>query len=331
MDEHSGAGATVRPTAGPRPRVGYGLVVAAAALFIVNAGVSRATIRAGVDPQTLTTVRVSGAVPVFLLWALPLDRSALRPPRGRMIGWLVVMGVVGVALLQWTYFVAIDRLPIGIALLIEHTAPVLVALWARFIARQPVSARIWPALGLSLAGLGAVARVWDGLAFDGLGLLAGAGAAVCFAVYFLVGDHGVADRDPLHVVLWAFLVAAVFLNLLWPLTRLDGDVVTTSASLGGALEDLTVPGWGLLTWVVVLGTVAPFALNLFSLRHLPPTIVAVVSMVEPIGVTALGWAWFGEELAPVQMLGGAAVIAGIVLAQSARRTGPGDDEPVPIG
>ncbi len=314
-----------------RPAVGYALVVGAAALFIVNAGVARATIRAGVDPQTLTTVRASGAVLVFLAWALLLDRPALRPPRGRMVGWLLVMGVVGVAVLQWTYFVAIDRLPIGLALLIEHTAPVLVALWARFVAGQPVSGRIWPALGLSLAGLSAVARVWDGLAFDGLGLLAAAGAAVCFAVYFLVGDHGVADRDPLHVVLWAFLVAAVFLNLLWPVTRLDGDVVTRSASLGGTLEHVTVPGWALLTWVVVLGTVAPFALNLFSLRHLPATVVAVVSMVEPIGVTALGWAWFGERLAPVQMVGGAAVIAGIVLAQSARRVGPGDDEPVPIG
>jgi drug/metabolite transporter (DMT)-like permease len=301
-----------------RPAVGYALVLGAAVLFIVNAGVSRAAIRGGVAPETLTTLRATGSVPIFALWALLWDRDALRPPRGRMIGWLVLMGVVGVALLQWTYFVAIDRLPIGIALLVEYTAPVLVALWARFVSREPVSGRIWPALGLSLAGLAVVARVWDGLAFDGVGLLAGFGAATCFAVYFLVGDHGVADRDPLHVILWAFLVAAVFLNLVWPLTRLDGDVVTGSVSLGGSLADVTVPGWALLLWVVTLGSVIPFALNLFALRHLPATVVVVVAMVEPVGVTALGWAWFDETLGLVQLAGGAAVVGGIMLAQSAR-------------
>lgn len=308
---------TARPAA--RPTVGYALVLSAAALFIVNAGVSRSTIRAGVDPQTLTTIRASGSVPIFAVWALLWDRGALHPPRGRMIGWLVVMGVVGVALLQWTYFVAIDRLPIGIALLLEYTAPVLVALWARFVAREPVSARLWPALGLSLVGLAVVARVWSGLAFDGPGVVAGFGAAACFAVYYLVGDHGIADRDPLHVILWAFLVAAVFLNVVWPVTRLDADVATGSASLGGSLEGVSVPGWSLLLWVVVLGTVAPFALTLFAMRHLPPTVVVVVSMVEPVGVTALGWAWFDETLGLVQLAGGAAVVAGIVLAQSARR------------
>jgi drug/metabolite transporter (DMT)-like permease len=302
-----------------RPAVGYALVLGAAVMFIVNAGVSRATIRGGVDPQTLTTIRATGAVPIFVVWAMLWDRGALRPPRGRMIGWLVVMGVVGVALLQWTYFVALDRLPIGIALLVEYTAPVLVAVWARFVAKEPVSGRIWPALGLSLAGLAVVARVWDGLAFDGLGLMAGLGAATCFAVYFLVGDHGVSDRDPLHVILWAFLIAAVFLNLIWPLTRLDGDEVTGSVSLGGSLDDVTVPGWTLLLWVVALGTVVPFALNLFALRHLPTTVVVVVAMVEPVGVTALGWAWFDETLGLVQLAGGAAVVGGIMLAQSARR------------
>lgn len=302
-----------------RPAVGYALVLSAAVLFILNAGVSRATIRGGVDPETLTTLRSTGSVPIFALWALLWDRSALRPPRGRMVGWLLVMGIVGVALLQWTYFVALDRLPIGIALLIEYTAPVLVALWARFVTREPVSGRIWPALGLSLVGLAVVARVWDGAAFDGLGLLAGLGAATCFAVYFLVGDHGISDRDPLHVILWAFLVAAVFLNVIWPLTRLDADVVTGSVSLGGSLSSVAVPGWALMLWVVTLGSVAPFALNLFALRHLPATVVVVVAMVEPVGVTALGWAWFDETLGLVQLAGGTAVIGGIVLAQSARR------------
>ncbi len=319
------------PTTTPhraRPAVGYALVLAAAVLFILNSGVSRATIRGGVDPQTLTTIRVTGAVPIFLLWALVADRPAIRPPRREMIGWIVVMGVVGVALLQYTYFVALDRLPIGIALLFEYTAPVLIALWARFVAHEAVSSRIWPALALSLVGLAVVAEVWDGLAFDGVGVVAGFAASVCFATYFLVGDHTISARDPLHVVLWSFLVAAVCLNVVWPLTRLDPDLLTESISLGGSLSEVEVPGWALLGWIVVFGTVLSFALNLFALRHLRPTVVAVVAMVEPVGASILGWLWFDETLSPLQLLGAAAVVVGIVLAQSARPVPEGEAMPI---
>lgn len=310
------------------PAVGYALVLGAAVLFILNAGVSRTAIRAGIDPETLTTIRVTGAVPIFLLWALVADRSALRPPRREMVGWILLMGVVGVALLQYTYFVALDRLPVGIALLIEYTAPVLIALWARFVAHEPISGRIWPALALSLVGLAVVAEVWDGLALDGIGVLAGFGAALCFSTYFLVGDHTIGARGPLHVVLWSFLVAAVFLNVVWPLTGLDTGILGEPTSLGGTLADVEVPGWALLAWIIVLGTVVSFALNLFAMRHLRPTVVAVVAMVEPVGASMLGWLWFEETLSPLQLLGGAAVVVGIVLAQLARPVPEG--EPLPI-
>jgi drug/metabolite transporter (DMT)-like permease len=309
--------------------VGYALVLTGAVLFILNAGVARATIRGGIDPGTLTTVRVTGSAVVYALWALVADRSALRPPRGRMLGWMVVLGVVGVALLQWTYLVAIDRLPIGIALLLEYTAPVLIALWARFVAHEPVGRAIWPALGLALGGLALVAQVWQGLAFDGLGVLAGLGAAVCFATFYLVGEHGISERDPLWVVLWSFLIASVALNVVWPITDVTADDLTRQVSLGGELSDVVVAGWVLLAWIVVLGSVLPFGLSVAALRHLPATVVSVVSMAEPIGVAALGWVWFGESLSPVQLLGGVAVLAGILLAQRARQVPHAEPMPPP--
>jgi drug/metabolite transporter (DMT)-like permease len=309
--------------------VGYALVLTGAVMFILNAGVARATIRGGVDPGTLTTVRVTGSAVVYALWAVVADRSALRPPRGRMLGWMLLMGIVGVALLQWTYLVAIDRLPIGIALLLEYTAPVLIALWARFVAHEPVGRAIWPALGLALGGLALVAQVWDGLAFDGLGVLAGLAAAVCFATFYLVGEHGISEQDPIWVVLWSFVIAAVALNLVWPITDLTGDDLTRQVSLGGELAHVEVPGWALLLWIVVPGSVAPFALTMYALRHLPATVVSIVSMAEPIGVAALGWAWFGESLTPVQLLGGVAVLAGILLAQRARQAPHAEAIPPP--
>jgi drug/metabolite transporter (DMT)-like permease len=301
-----------------RPALGYALVVTGAVLFIVNAGVSRVAIRAGVDATSLTSLRVTGAVVVFALVAAAVRPGALRPPRGRDLLLLAALGLVGVAGLQWTYFVAIDRLPIGIALLLEYTAPVLVALWVRFVQHEPVRGRMWVAIALSLTGLAVVAQVWQGLAFDGIGVLAGFGAAVCFATYFLLGEHQVGGTDPLPVILWSFLVAAVVLNVARPVTSIDTDALTSSTSLLGALDGWRLPVWVLLAWIVLAGTVIPFFTALLALRHLPATIVTMVAMLEPVGAAALGWAWFAESLSPLQVFGGATVVGAILLAQSAR-------------
>ncbi len=139
----------------------------------------------------------------------------------------MVNGLVGVAALQWTYFVAIDRLPVGMALLLEYQAPILVALWARFVQRERVRPRLWVGLALAWAGLAAATGIWRGLTFDVVGVLGGLGAAVCFATYFLIGEHGVDRLDPLRVILWSFLIATVGLNVVHPLT---GTAPTSSAT-----------------------------------------------------------------------------------------------------
>jgi len=76
--------------------------------------------------------------------------------------------------------------------------------------------------------------------------------------------------------------------------------------------------WLLAATMVVLGTILPFALVLTGLRHLPATRVGVVGMLEPVLAAAVAWAWLGEALGAVQLVGGAVVLAGIVLAQTAR-------------
>lgn len=301
------------------PGLGLGLVLLGATLFIVNAGVSRVALRAGVDPVMLTTVRVTGTFVVLALVAALFRPSALRPPRGRL-GWLVVMhGLVGVAALQWAYFVAIDRLPVGMALLLEYQAPILVAVWARVVQKEAVRRRMWLGLALAMAGLAAATGIFNGLVLDPVGIAAGLAAAVCLAAYFLIGEHGVGSLDPLRVIVWSFLVASIALNVVEPVTGFDTTLLTRGVSLLGALGEYTAPVWALLAWIVVLGTVTPFAVELFALRHLSATAVTMVAMLEPVGVSVLGWLWFAERLDPVAVVGVVAVVAGIVIAQSARR------------
>jgi drug/metabolite transporter (DMT)-like permease len=300
------------------PALGVGLVVLGAACFTVNAGVSRVALRAGVEPAMLTTIRVTFTFLVLVVVAALFRRTALRPPSGRLLVLVIAHGLVGVAALQWTYFVAIDRLPVGMALLLEYQAPVIVALWARFGQREQVRPRLWLGLVLAVGGLAAATEVWKGAKFDGLGVLAGLAAAVCFACYFLIGEAGVGALDPLRVILWSFGVATVVLNVASPITGFDGTL-GRHVSLLGSLDDVSVPLWLVLGWVVVLGTLVPFFAELFALSLIRATTVTVIALLEPIGVSALGWAWFDESLGPVAILGCVAVVAGIVIAQTARR------------
>lgn len=304
--------------------IGYGLVVGGAALFVVNAGVSRVAMRAGIDPALLTTLRTTGSALLFLAFAVVADRTALRLPRGRELAALVLLGVVGVAGVQWTYNIAIDRIPVGMALLLEYLAPVLVVLWARFVQKQQVRRTMWIAVAMTLTGLALVAQIAEGLAFDGLGMLAGLGAAVCFAVYFLVGEHGVREADPIRVVVWAFTFAALAMNLVRPVWHVEG--LSAPANLLGALDAYEVPLWLVVGWVILLGTLAPFFMELSALQYLPATVVTVVATLEPVGASALGWVWFGESLDAVQVLGGLLVVAGIAVAQLSRPRAP---SPVP--
>lgn len=304
------------------PRLGYVLVSLGALLFVVNAGVSRVILRSGVDPTELTSLRVTGATVGLAVIGAVFRPASLRPPRGGDLLLVVALGLTGVALLQWTYFVAIDRLTVGMALLLEYTAPILVALWARFVQKEEVRGRLWFSLALSIVGLAMIAQVWQGFTLDPVGVAAGFGAAVAFSAYFLLGEHGVSRQDPLTVILWAFATAAVALNLVSPVTDLSRETAASSANLLGALDPWSAPLWVLLAWVVIPGTLVPFSFELYALQHLRATTVTTVAMLEPVGAVVLGWMWFGESLTPVQSLGGLLVMTGILLAASSRRAHP---------
>ena len=307
------------------PLLGYALVLTAATLFGLNAGVSRVPLRSGTDEATFTAVRITAALAVLVVVAVVWNRSALRPPPWRRVPLVLGLGLVGIVGLQGFYNVAINRLPLGIALLLEYTGPVLVVLWVRLGRREPVAARMWPALGLTLVGLAVVSQVWDGLVLDGVGVAAALAAAACFAAYFLLGEDDRVSAEPLRHILWAFAVAAVAMNVVapsWRAAALDAD-----ASMLGRLDAFTVPAWLAMSWVVVLGTVTPFFLLLLALRTLPATVVSVVAMLEPVVAALVGWAWYAEALTSAQLVGVVVVLAGIVLAQTARREQPADELP----
>ena len=296
---------------------GYALVLGAAALFAVNASVSKVVLTAGIAPDRLTALRCTAAAMGLLLVALVAGPARLRLT-WREVPSLVALGVVGAALVQWFYFVAIDRLPVGIALLLEFTAPVFVAVYARVVQRAAVRRRVWLAIALSLAGLGLVAEVWRDAGLDGLGVAAGLAAALCLTTYYVIGAHTVARRDPISLTFWMFAFAALFWAVALPWSGFDTSMLSDEASMLGTFSTAQVPLWAVLAFVVLGGTLVPFALNLGALRDLPATQVGVVGMAEPVLAALVAWLWLGQSLSPVQLVGGAVVLAAIGLAHTAR-------------
>jgi drug/metabolite transporter (DMT)-like permease len=300
------------------PRLGYALVLTAATLWAVNGVISKVIIESGgVPAQRLTEVRTTGSF-ALLFVVLALFRPASLRVRRAELPALLTFGLLGLAFVQWFYFEAISRLDIGVALLIQYVAPVLVALWARFAYHEPVRRRIWASLCLSVLGIALLVELWNGLTLDGLGVAAALGSAVTFAIYVLSAERAVRRRDPVSLVCYGFLLASIFWAVVQPLWAFPFDRVDASVSLLGRLEDLSLPVWLLMAWMVVLGTAVPFALLAASLRHIPASRAAITAMFEPVAAIVFAYAWLGESLAPAQIVGAIVVLAAISLAQTAR-------------
>jgi drug/metabolite transporter (DMT)-like permease len=311
-----------------RPAVGYGLTVLAAAFFSINGTVSTLALQAGIEPTRLTALRCTGAA-VGLLAVLAVTAPGRLRLTLRDVPFLAVFGIVGVALTQYLYYVAIGRLPVGIALVFEMTAPVLIALYVRLVRKEPVRRRLWTALLLSLSGLVFVAQVWQGGgSLDPLGVAAALTAAACLATYYLMGERGAAGRDPMTLTCWSFVAAALFWAVAAPWWRFDAGVLAERVPV--ELGDLSVPLWVLVAWIVVLGAMVPFWLSLAALRHLSPTTAGLVATIEPVFASVIAWTWLGQVLTGWQVLGGVVVLGGIVLAQTARRSTPAALPDVPV-
>jgi drug/metabolite transporter (DMT)-like permease len=302
-------------------RVGYAMTLTAAILFAANGAVSKVALQASdLGALRWTELRSTGAFLGLALVLAIVARDRLRVGREELPS-LAFYGICGFAFVQWFYFVAIERLPISIGNLLQFTAPVLVALWARFAWHEPVRRRVWASLGLVLVGLALVSQLWDGFTLDTVGTVAALLAAVTLAIFYLAGERLVARREPLSLVCLAMGFATLFWAIVQPWWSFPFDALTVDADLPGSAS-ATVPVWALALVTITVGTIVPFSLSVAALRRLPATTVGIVATVEPVFAAVVAWAWLDETLVAAQVLGGLVVLLGIVLAETARRSRP---------
>lgn len=288
--------------------MGYLYSLLGALLFGANGSVTKVVIEGGLTPLQLTQFRVLGCCVIAGAVLLVVDRSAFRLTRRQLLV-MAVLGVFGVAILQASYAAAIQLLPVGIALLFEYTAVLFVALIAFLFLHEKVKARLWIAIVAVLVGLAVVAQVWAS-SLNGLGILLALLASASLTTYFLVGERQVGATSPLAVAFWTMLFASVFWAFFSGWWEVTPAVLAAPTSVG--------PLWVPLAVNVVFGTFLSFFFSFLALKHLTATAAGITASSEVIFAFAVAFLWLGEGLTPVQLVGAAVVLVGIVLAQTAR-------------
>jgi drug/metabolite transporter (DMT)-like permease len=297
----------------PRP-ADYLLVPAAAVLYGVNQPLSRVLIDDRLPSKYLAESRMLAIAVIFLVWALL--QSGVSLPRGRQLAMLIVFGVVGIAVLQWTLTSAIARLDVGLVLTIGYTASLLCALWCLVVRHERQPRSVWLLMALALAGLAlAVGLGGDALARAPVaGLLFAAGLAVMFAYYALLRDH------PAPVVLGvAAPAAAIFWSLTFaPIWEFPTAILTQRVSLGGNLSGVVLPGALVLAWSMLFGTALPYLLYLVGIGRVGPTFGLLSGTIEPIIAVIAAWLWIDQRLTALQVLGCVIVFGAVIAVQLMR-------------
>ena len=296
--------------------MGYVFGLLAALLFGANGSVTKVVLDSGLSPTQVTQFRTLGTFVIAGVVLLVVDRSAFRLP-WKQVGVMAVLGVVGLALLQVTYAYAIQLLPVGIALLLEYLAVLIVALVAFVFFKERVKARLWVSIGCVIVGLTIVAQIWASH-LDPLGVVMALAAAATLAIYFLVGERQVTATSPLAVAFWTSGFAALFWAFFSGWWNVDPAIVAKPVSLTGNLAGVIVPLGVPLAWLIVMGSFLPFLLSFSALGRLKATAGGIVASSEVIFAFVVAWLWLGETLSALQLVGAAIVLAGIILAQTAR-------------
>lgn len=293
-----------------RPALATGAVVAAAFCWGLAAIFAKGAFEAGIPPARMAEARI-GIAGILLLAGLAIfRRDLLRPPRAALLPG-AVFGVA-LVLVNFSYYVAIDRMPVGVAIALQYTAPVGVLAGTTLATGRRIGLLVWAAGILTLVGAVLVSGAYAGFGgVDPLGLVAGFGAALSFAMYLLSAERaGRRGAHPATVLAIGFVVAGVIWSVAlpwwsWPVDRL--------ADPGIALRVLGVG---------VVGTLVPFFLAVSALRVISSALAGIAATTEPLFASALALLLLGQGLSAPQLLGGALVVAGVVLAQLHRPESP---------
>jgi drug/metabolite transporter (DMT)-like permease len=287
-------------------------------MWALNGSLARFLLDDGVNALRLSQLR-SALSWAILVVVLLVARPGLLKVKREDVPRLAFVGIVGLAGVHATYFFAIDRLQIGVALTIQYLGPLLILIWLAVVHKRDLGRGLWGAAGLSALGCFFVVRAYDIGALDALGIAAAFGAAVTFALY-LVGAEQLGRRyEAATTLVYAFGFATAFWAVVQPLWAFPFDKF-------GSLDNVLY-GLG----VAVVGTLVPFVLMVSALRHIPAPRAAIVATLEPVLAALFAWLIHHEALSPGQIAGGLLVVAAVIWVQLQRVSHEAESAPHRVG
>ncbi|MGH2698214.1 MAG: EamA family transporter [Actinomycetota bacterium] len=286
-------------------RLGLAAIALAAALWALGAVVAASLFEDGVAPLELAEAR--SVVSALGLALIPASwRRPLLLPSPAVRRSLVLLGVC-IGLVNAVYYVAIDRLPVAVALVLQYTAPALVVVYTAIRLRTRPRKEVAVAVLLALAGVALVSGLLgtELASVDVLGVIMGLASAVLFASYTLVGESVTRAYGPLGAMFRAFALAGA-LWICWQ-------------SFNGFPHELFAAAN--LPRVILIGvgaTLTPFLLYLWGVERVKAERAAIAATLEPVLGALVAWILLDQSLEIVQMTGGALVLAAVILIQTGR-------------
>ena len=266
----------------------------------------------------LAQIRALGTFFLLFIITFIQDRKSLKAQRSE-IPALIVYGVIGYAMVQLGYFIGISRgVPLSLVLIIEFTAPIWIVLWIKLVRKGQVAKNMWSAIALSLIGLALVAKVWTGFTFDLIGIIGAVGAAIALASYFIMSESQSTKRSAQAMVVWGLGVAGLFWSIFLPVWNFPVEIFTTQINLQGRFSEYSAPGWLLLAYVIIFGTIVPYLFVVGGVRRLSASTSSVIGMLEPLIGGVFAWIWLSQSWSAIQLFGGAIVLVGIYIADRAK-------------
>jgi len=288
---------------------GIAVAVASALAFSSSGPLVKPLLDGGWSLGAVLLVRMG----VAALLLSPALVGAMRRQRGflRRHGLLIVaFGLTAVLGCQLFYFAAMQRMPVAVALLIQYIAPVLlvIAVWVR-TRRAPSRAVILGSV-VAMAGLVLVVDI-SGARFDLLGTLLALCAAVCAAVYFVIAGRAGDDLPPLALAAGGLLTGTVVMAVLVA----SGILPFVAPAITVTMLGLDVPAILPLLWVGAVATTLGYGLGVIAVPRIGSRLASFVGLSEVFFALGFAWLILGETPAPVQYVGGALILVGVVLVK----------------